>query len=82
LDTLEQGAIGNVDRVKSVQDGFLRVLRSPLRTIAAVNGPAVGAGFNLALACDIRLAAPTAKFNTRFLEGLAQIWANIARASR
>jgi enoyl-CoA hydratase len=66
LDTLEQGAAGNFDRVKSVYDGFLRVLHSPLPTIAAVNGPAVGAGFNLVLACDIRLAGPKARFDTRF----------------
>ncbi|MET7992199.1 enoyl-CoA hydratase-related protein [Amycolatopsis sp. NPDC005232] len=66
MSTLEAAADGDFDRVRAVYDGFLRVLHSPLVTIAAVNGPAVGAGLNLALACDVRLAGTRALFDSRF----------------
>jgi enoyl-CoA hydratase len=54
--------------LKRIYDGFLRISRSPLPTVAAVNGAAVGAGVNLALVCDVIVAGASARFDTRFLQ--------------
>jgi enoyl-CoA hydratase len=66
LADLLAAAEGDPSGVRRVYGGFDRVRRSPLVTIAAVNGPAVGAGLNLALACDIRVAGASAWFDCRF----------------
>ena len=50
----------------ALYDGFMAVAQCTLPTIAAVNGPAVGAGLNLALAADVRIAGPAAVFDARF----------------
>jgi 2-(1,2-epoxy-1,2-dihydrophenyl)acetyl-CoA isomerase len=48
--------------VRAAQRPFLTLAQMDKPTVAAVQGHAVGAGFQLALACDLRLAAEDARF--------------------
>lgn len=54
--------------LREIYAGFLSLARCSLPTVAAVGGAAVGAGLNLALAADVRLAGPHARFDARFLQ--------------
>ena len=48
--------------IEAFQEAFTWLLRPDLLTVAAVRGHAVGAGFQLALACDFRVCAEDAQF--------------------
>ena len=59
-------------RVELLNRAVLRLVNFPLPTIAMVDGYAVGAGSNLALCCDLIVAADRAKFGELFCKiGLA-----------
>ncbi|MBO0852498.1 MAG: enoyl-CoA hydratase/isomerase family protein [Nocardia sp.] len=62
-DTTGRGSFPDPgDHMRAINDVVRRLYRLPVPTIAKVRGVAAGAGWNLALGCDLVVATPEARF--------------------
>ena len=69
-DLGDQAKVANIDLERTLRDEYEPLLHaiydSPIPTVSAVNGPAAGAGANLALAADVVIASQSASFIQAF----------------
>lgn len=69
-DLSDRATAANLDLERTLRDEYMPMLKAifecPIPTIAAVNGPAAGAGANLALAADVVIATESAYFMQAF----------------
>ena len=67
-DTATAGDTGSWGNHPGIRNEQLLLRATPKPVIASINGPAVGAGFDLALACDLRIVSESAYFCCEFCE--------------
>jgi len=84
-----QTITGRIDWLELMSQVAVLLHDMPKPTIAMVNGPAAGAGFSLAGACDIRIAGQSAMFTSAFAKagvpgdfGGAYFWSKIVGTGR
>jgi 2-(1,2-epoxy-1,2-dihydrophenyl)acetyl-CoA isomerase len=75
-ELMERGDVGEFTRLLGAGRRVLTTIREMTKpVIASINGPAYGAGFNLALCCDLRIASESASFSQSFVKvGLHPDW--------
>ena len=61
LKLVADGSPEALDDLRAIYQAFEALDRCALPTVAAICGPAVGAGLNLALACDVRIVPRTTR---------------------
>ena len=83
LDLKELGAGANIAEAVEVEDPVKSIAKFSGPVIGAINGVAITGGFELALACDVLIAADTARFaDTHARVGIMPGWGLSQKLSR